>query len=549
MTLSPQFLDELKSRTVLSALINRDLPLKKAGREWRACCPYHNEKTPSFYVNDEKAFFHCHGCSAHGDAIRWLTDQKGLTFMDAVRQLADAAGMEVPAARPGDAEREAKMERIYEIMARAASFYGAVLGTEARAIAYLDDRRIGQAIRATFGIGWAPNSRKGEKTRLEAELQDAGDETLVAVGLRRANTDGEIYDFFRGRIIIPIHDSRGRVIAFGGRIIGAGEPKYLNSPDTPLFDKGRSLFNIHRAAPMARRNGRLIIVEGYMDVIAVTGAGIPEVAAPNGTALTEAQLQIAWRLVDEPIVCFDGDAAGKKAMVRAAFTALPILEPGKSLRFASLPAGQDPDDVIRQGGLESFTALISSPRALVDVIWEAELTVQPVDTPEQRAGFYTRLGQRVSTIRNPIVGQAYGDDILARYNARFSRPTGRENRHQSKGETVQREATRQRPTSLLISAALITGMARYREVVEQEMETICAIDWGNRKLAMVAGLMVDSVSVTGNAFDVEFDRAGVTDLFAEIQRAVTLPFSFVAGAITIDAAAELVDALRKMPRK
>ncbi|MFN3389101.1 MAG: DNA primase, partial [Allosphingosinicella sp.] len=285
MTLSPQFLDELRARTTLSTLVGRTLKLQKAGREFKACCPFHKEKTPSFYVNDEKGFYHCFGCSAHGDAIRWLTDARGLPFMDAVKELADAAGMDVPAPDP---RAQAKAERalgLYDVTRAAQSWFEEQLegieGAEARA--YLTRRGVSDATRRRFGFGYAPDGRG----KLRATLRDLGDDKLVEAGLLIAPDDGrEPYDRFRGRLMFPIRDQRGRVLGFSGRILGDGEPKYLNSPDTPLFDKGRTLFNIDKAAPAAREARRVIVVEGQMDAIALDQAGIAEAVAPLGTALT-----------------------------------------------------------------------------------------------------------------------------------------------------------------------------------------------------------------------------------------------------------------------
>jgi DNA primase len=324
LTLSPAFLDELRARTSLSTLIGRTLKLQKAGREWKACCPFHNEKTPSFYVNDEKGFYHCFGCSAHGDAIRWLTDARGLSFMDAVKELADAAGMEVPAPDPKARERAERAAGLTEVTEAAARWFeeqlAGIEGGEARA--YLDRRRIGEAARRRFRFGFAPDSRG----KLKGALRALGTNRLVEAGLLIApegdsptgtGSAREPYDRFRGRLMIPIRDPRGRVIAFGGRILGSGEPKYLNSPDTPLFDKGRTLFNLDNAGPASRESGRILVVEGYMDVIALDQAGIGDAVAPLGTALTEGQIARLWRLVPCPVLCFDGDAAGQKAAAGA----------------------------------------------------------------------------------------------------------------------------------------------------------------------------------------------------------------------------------------
>ncbi|HEU4821445.1 MAG TPA: DNA primase, partial [Qipengyuania sp.] len=320
MALTPQWLDALRARITLSAVIGRSVRLTKAGREFRACCPFHDEKSPSFYVNDAKGFYHCFGCQAHGDAIRWLTDHQGLAFMDAVKELASEAGLEVPAPDPRaarQAERRAGLTDVTE--AAQAWFVDKLKSAEgAGARAYLAKRGFSDGICRTFGFGFAPDERQALKTALSRFKEPV----LVEAGMRIAPEDGgakEHYDRFRGRLMLPIHNARGQVIAFGGRILEARDniAKYLNSPDTPLFDKGRTLYNLHRAAPAARKSGRIVVVEGYMDVIALAQAGIAEAVAPMGTALTEHQLELLWRQVERPILCFDGDAAGQRAGLKA----------------------------------------------------------------------------------------------------------------------------------------------------------------------------------------------------------------------------------------
>ncbi|MDP8994761.1 MAG: DNA primase, partial [Pseudomonadota bacterium] len=341
MTLSPAFLDELRARTTLSGLIGRAVKLIRAGREYKACCPFHQEKTPSFTVNDEKGFYHCFGCGAHGDAIRWLTDARGLPFMDAVKELAEAAGMDVPAPDPRAQAKAERASSLYEVMEAAARWFedqlGGLEGAEARA--YLERRGIGEDTRRRFGFGYAPDA----KGRLRAALKEFGNDRLVEAGLLIAPEDErEPYDRFRGRLMIPIRDQRGRVIAFGGRILGEGEPKYLNSPDTPLFDKGRTLYNLDRAGPASREAKRLVVVEGYMDVIALDQGGIGEAVAPLGTALTERQIERLWRLSSSPLLCFDGDAAGEAATLRGMELAAAA---ELDVRVVALPPGLDPADV------------------------------------------------------------------------------------------------------------------------------------------------------------------------------------------------------------
>jgi DNA primase len=425
LSLSPAFLDELRARTTLSTLIGRSIKLQKAGREYKAPCPFHNEKTPSFYVNDEKAFYHCFGCGVHGDAIRWLTDQRGLPFMDAVKELADAAGIEVPAADPRAQAKADAASGLYDVMAAAQRWFeeqlAGIEGGEARA--YLERRGISDATRRKFGFGFAPDGRG----KLKAALRDFGNDRLVESGLliQPEETEREPYDRFRGRLTYPIRDRRGRVIAFSARILGAGEPKYLNSPDTPLFDKGRSLFNIDKAAPASRQAGRVIIVEGQMDVIALDQAGISEAVAPLGTALTEMQLELLWRLAPTPLLCFDGDAAGQKAAIRAALRALPHVGPGRSLSFVTMPAGQDPDDLIRASGRQALEALLADAEPLVERLWKHEVAAEPLATPEQKAGLRRRLLDHVSAISDPDVRDQYRDELLRRFSE-LNKPPRRE---------------------------------------------------------------------------------------------------------------------------
>lgn len=427
MTLTPQWLDELRARTTLSTLIGKTTKIQKAGREYKACCPFHNEKTPSFTINDEKGFYHCFGCGAHGDAIRWMTDQRGLPFMEAVKELAAAAGLDVPAADPRAAKRAEQAQTLHDTMQAATTWFieqlAGIEGGEARE--YLKRRGMSQDTVRAFGFGFAPDARG----KLKGALKAQGEDKLIEAGLLidpEANEDGdkkarkrESYDRFRGRLMIPIRDPRGRVIAFGGRIIGQGEPKYLNSPDTPLFDKGRTLYNLDRAAPASRKTDRVIVVEGYMDVIALAQAGFADAVAPLGTALTEHQIARLWTLCPVPTLCFDGDAAGQKAAMRAAMRALPLLKPGHSLAFATLPAGQDPDDLVRAAGPQAFATVLEEAEPLVDRLWNSTLAAGPLDTPEQRAGLKQRLSEITDAIGHPDVRAHYVQMFRERQDALF----------------------------------------------------------------------------------------------------------------------------------
>ena len=420
MTLSTTWLDELRARTVLSAVIAPTVKLIRAGREWKACCPFHNEKTPSFTVNDDKGFYHCFGCGAHGDAIRYLTDQRGMPFMDAVKELAAKAGMDVPAPDPQAKERADRASSLTDVMAEVAKWYSeqlnGIAGADARD--YLSRRGVDATTAQRLGLGLAPDIRSA----LQRALDRLGEDRLVETGLliKPDEASKDSYDRFRGRLMIPIRDPRGRVIAFGGRILGAGEPKYLNSPDTPLFDKGRTLYNIDRASPASRSAKRLIVVEGYMDVIALDRAGIAEVVAPNGTAVTEAQLERMWRLDPSPILCFDGDGAGRKAAIRAALRALPHLQPERTLRFVELPPGQDPDDLVRNGGREAVEVLLASPEPLDARLGRHELEAHPLTTPEARASLRQRLLAHASTIGDAALARLYRDEWLRRVDSEIA---------------------------------------------------------------------------------------------------------------------------------
>lgn len=448
MSLSPAFLDELRARTTLSTLIGKTVKVTKAGREYKACCPFHNEKTPSFTINDEKGFYHCFGCGAHGDAIRWMTENRGLPFMDAVKELALAAGMEVPAPDPRAARKAEQAQTLHDVTQAAQDWFvgqlGGIEGAAARA--YLDRRGIRPDIAKAFGFGFAPDSRG----KLKEALKEHGLPRLIEAGLLiDPDADGEAarkrepYDRFRGRLMLPIRDQRGRVIAFGGRIIGEGEPKYLNSPDTPLFDKGRTLYNLDRASPASRHSGRVIVVEGYMDVIALSQAGFPESVAPLGTALTEHQIERLWKMVEVPVLCFDGDAAGQKAAMRAAMRALPLLRPGHSLAFATLPPGQDPDDLVKASGPQAFAQVLDGAEPLIDRIWNHELAAAPLDTPEQRAGLKARLRAITESIADADIRAHYAAIFRERHDELFF--ARRQQRQQQRATYQPRHETRLRP--------------------------------------------------------------------------------------------------------
>lgn len=394
----------------------RTTKLQRAGREWKACCPFHNEKTPSFTVNDEKGFYHCFGCGAHGDVIRWMTDQRGLQFMDAVKELAAQAGMEVPRPDPRAAERAEQRAGLVDVMEAAQNWFVENLhGTNGeRAREYLRTRGFSRRTVERFGFGYAPDS----KVAIKGALSQFDESLLIESGMLISVEDKPPYDRFRDRLMLPIQDARGRVIAFGGRILDSrdGVAKYLNSPDTPLFDKGRTLYNLHRAGPASRQSGRMVVVEGYMDVIALANAGIEDAVAPLGTALTERQLELLWRMVEVTILCFDGDAAGQRAAMRAISRALPMLRPARSLAIVQLPAGLDPDDLVKRQGVQGMERLLAGPATLLDMLWTFERDAQPLRTPEDKAGLKERLLAHVESIEHQDIRALYRRELMQRFS-------------------------------------------------------------------------------------------------------------------------------------
>lgn len=475
-------------RTTLSSVIGKHTKLQKAGREWKACCPFHKEKTPSFTVNDEKGFYHCFGCGAHGDAISFLTETRGLPFIDAVKELAEGAGMQVPAPDPRMRERQEKSASLRDVMEAAANWYVEQLqspaGAETRA--YLDQRGITRETQRAFGLGFAPDARG----KLEAALKQFPREMLIEAGLIAVPEDRgrSPYDRFRSRLMFPIRDPRGRVIAFSGRIIGDGKPKYLNSPDTPLFDKGRTIYNFDRASPAARDARRIIVVEGQMDVIALDQAGFDEAVAPLGTALTEHQLAMLWRIDEAPILCFDGDAAGQKAAMRAVERALPAIQPERSLAFIQLPPGQDPDDIIRSGGIDALREEFASPLSLDEFLWRHEAAQIDPKNPTARAKLKRRLNDVAGAIGDPAMREEFGRDFRQRFWDAFG---WKKKEVDFVRDALAATAGRNRLQGLDIYVrAILLGLSRYPAVVKSRADQIQALHIGERLLARWRDLLV-----------------------------------------------------------
>jgi DNA primase len=513
MAITPQWKDELRARITLSSLVQRSVKLTRAGREWKGCCPFHEEKTPSFYVNDAKQFYHCFGCGAHGDAISWMVDQQGLQFMDAIKELAGMAGMEVPAPDPVLAKKAEARASLIDVTEAAQRFFvQSLAGAGGKAARdYLEHRGFSPAVMAEFGFGWAPDERQA----LPRALSGFGEHMLEAAGMRAANEAGERYDRFRGRVMLPIQDARGRVIAFGGRILDKreGVAKYLNSPDTELFDKGRTLYNVHRAAPAARQSGRVVVVEGYMDVIALANAGIKDAVAPLGTALTEMQLEMLWRMVEVPVLCFDGDAAGQRAAMRAIARALPLLGPMRSLGIVRLPAGLDPDDLIKAQGARAMETLLASPAPLIETLWAFERDAQALTTPEAKAGLKARLMAHVETIADPEIKSLYRRELSDRFSAFAYRP--RQARPDLPGQPGRwrgaplpppglSEEARARLSAIIaggqrqgLLAAVLAGLARHPHQIGRHTEALTTL----ARLAPDTGPAIESLLELAETLD------------------------------------------------
>jgi len=423
MRFPPSFLEEIRARLPMSQVAGRRVRLKKEGREWRGLSPFTAEKTPSFYVNDQKARFFDFSAGKNGNIFDFVMETEGVSFPEAVERLAADAGLAMPKMTQEEQAREARRASTHEALELAARWFETQLQAPegARARGYLADRALGPALQKEFRLGYAPREKFALRDFLASK--DVDGPTMIEAGLLVHGEDIAVpYDRFRDRVMFPICDRSGRVIAFGGRAMEKDvQAKYLNSPETPLFHKGHCLYNHHKARAAAHKSNRVIAVEGYVDVIAMHTAGFPEAVAPLGTAMTPEQVQLLWGMAEEPILCFDGDRAGRKAAFRAIETALPLIGPGRSLRFAFLPDGQDPDDLLRSAGAAAVEDVIFAARPLVDVLWQREIEAQPLDTPERKASFEARAFQALQAIGDENLRRHYREEFAGRVSALFGR--------------------------------------------------------------------------------------------------------------------------------
>ncbi len=522
MRYPPSILEEIRARLPISAVVGRRVKLTKAGREWRGLSPFNAEKTPSFYVNDQKQFYHCFSSGKHGDIFSFVIETEGLSFPEAVERLANEAGVTLPKLTEETVEREKKRAGLGEALEMAASFFEDQLkspkGRDARA--YLQGRDLGADVIARFRLGYAP----GERYALRDHLAEKGvsSDVMIEAGLLVSGEDITVpYDRFRDRVIFPIQDAKGRVIAFGGRALSKDvQAKYLNSPETPVFHKGGTLYNLNRARKAAHDAGTIFVVEGYVDCIALDRAGLANVVAPLGTALTEDQLGLIWRIAPEPILCFDGDKAGLRAAHRALDLAVPMIAAGKTLRFAFLPEGLDPDDLLRTRGAEALREALAKPRPLVDVLFEREIGRAPTETPEQRADLEKRLFGTVARIADDDLKRHYRDAMSERLRALFrpQRAQGggyREGMRSGRGQGNRRVAGTYggafgddrplvaseglkrnalfRPTSVMQprEAALVLAAVHHPELIETEAETIAELVLASPEARTIRSALLD----------------------------------------------------------
>ncbi len=423
MALPPAFLDELRARTPMAALVGRKVKLARSGKSWKGCCPFHGEKSPSFYVYDDG--YHCFGCGAHGDAIGFVMQAEGAGFIEAVERLAGEAGLDVPKPSPQAAEAERERLDLNGVLEVAAdSFVRRLHEREGReALAYLRGRGLTDETIARFGLGWSGEGRGA----LVAELGRGGIEPtrMAEAGLLQSRDDGAVRELFYNRVMFPIRDRRGRVISFGGRALGDAKPKYINGPETAVYAKSRTLYALDLAREGVRSSQHgAIVAEGYIDVIALHQAGFGGAVAPCGTALTAGQLEELWRLADAPVLCFDGDAAGARAAARAAEVALPLIAPDRTLCLATLPAGEDPDSLVRRGGPAAFTAVLAGKRPLATALFDLLREGFAADTPEARAALRARLDAAAGRIGDKALAGEYRSALRDRFFASTRKRSG-----------------------------------------------------------------------------------------------------------------------------
>ena len=496
MAVPPEFIEDLRQRVPLSDIIGKRVKLTRKGRRFSGLCPFHSEKTPSFSVVDDDGFYHCFGCGAHGDAISFLRETDGLEFMEAVERLADMAGLAMPRSTPQDPKVTEQRRAVFDILEATTQFFQAALTRDDGAVAerYLRDRGLGEDVLRVYRLGYSP--RGGLRAALNAKgFSDA--DMLAAGVIRKSDRDGSLYDYFRDRVMFPIENRQGKVIAFGARALGDAMPKYLNSGEGQTFSKKSVLYGWVQAREGLRRKLPLVVAEGYMDVIAIQKSGVASAVAPLGTALTEEQIALLWKLHDEPILCFDGDAAGQRAQMRALERILPVLEPGKSARLALLPEGKDPDDVLKQGGNDAFLKVLATARSLVDSLWDNLAAMHDLRQPESRAQFWQSLRNMVREISNNQVRSAYSDEIESRIAAmrNAGRGVGRGGGRGGVQAGAIRPRMAKRPSTGMINRhrAVVAMILAHPSLIAGQYEDLLAIESTDARLESLKKAAIDAV--------------------------------------------------------
>ena len=486
MALPPEFIEDLRQRVPLSDIIGRRVKLTRKGRRFSGLCPFHSEKTPSFSVVDDDGFYHCFGCGAHGDAIAFLREMDGLGFMEAVERLAEMAGLAMPKSTHVDPAVTKQRKIAFDILEETARFFEARLRADAGqdVVQFIEQRGLDAAAVKNFRLGYAPKS--GLHAMLAGKGFSEGDMILAGV-LGKSDGDGRLFDYFRNRVIFPIENRQGKVIAFGARALGDAQPKYLNSIDSPTFAKKKVLYGWVQAREAVRNKLPLVVVEGYMDVIAVQQSGVAAAVAPLGTALTPEQIALLWKLHNEPILCFDGDTAGMRAQLRALERILPLLEPGLTVRLAMMPAGKDPDDVLSESGPEGLRKCLDSAQALVDVIWTTTAAQFNTKQPEARAQFWQSIRGLVRSIGNNQVREAYGDEIENRIAA--MRSLARRNTGMYLAQQTVRPVTGLMHRHRAILALILAHPA----LVPANFEALSMMEIADQKLDHVKKAVIDAV--------------------------------------------------------
>jgi DNA primase len=495
-----EFIEELRARTTLSDLIGKRVKLVPKGGRLAGLCPFHSEKTPSFYVNDSEGFYHCFGCGVSGDAIGFLRESDGLDFMEAVRYLAEIAGMNVPNSAPVDSQKAEQRKQAIDALEFAAQFYQANLSGPVgeAASGYIKSRGLDDHIVSQFMLGYAPRSG------LYSSLQQRQfpKELILQAGLAGiSERDGAAYDYFRDRLMFPIQNRQGRVIAFGARALGDAQPKYLNSPEGPTFSKKAVLYGWIQARALLRQGLPLLVVEGYMDVIAVSASGVAAALAPLGTALTEQQIQLVWKLHPEPILCFDGDAAGQKAASRAIERILPLLEPGKTVRIAVMPVGQDPDDILKAEGAEGLQRILSAASGILDSLWQTKFTAYKLEDPRTqpgaRAAFWADMRQLVRSISHNQTRTAYLDDVEFRIGAMRAASKGAPASGVGGYQAGQMVRTGRPKTGVRVQyQALLALLVRFPELFSDFAEELAMMEFQDSELEAVKKHLIDLLIAT-----------------------------------------------------